>query len=158
MSSSDHRNKLTFAVAVVRHGPEQSGSGKPKEPRTLLYAIVGSQASRHLRRLQPMRMPQTFSLRFGIESSYRQLRQGRGRTSSRSAPLRLLYAGIALLLRNLCAQCRWIASAHPGPGARSKKSSTFTLELLLDWIEFHLKEHLRLHTEIHLQAPSALRF
>jgi len=158
MQSSDHRRQLSFTLALVRHGPEQSRSGKPKEPRTLLYAIVGSHARRHLRRLQPMRISQEYSRRFGIESSYRQLRQGRGRTSSRSPLLRLLYAGLALLLRNLWVLCRWIASAHPGPGARPKKKSTFTFGLLLDWIEFYLKVHLRYRTELPLQAPSAARF
>lgn len=43
---------------------------------------------------------QTYRRRFGIETSYRQLERARIRTSSRDPLRRLLFAGIALLLRN----------------------------------------------------------
>ena len=39
--------------------------------------------------------------RFGIETSYRQMNQGRIRTCTRNPVLRLLFVGIALLLRNV---------------------------------------------------------
>jgi len=39
--------------------------------------------------------------RFGIETSYRQMNQCRIRTSTRNPVLRLLFVGIALLLRNV---------------------------------------------------------
>jgi Transposase DDE domain len=44
---------------------------------------------------------QTYRKRYGIETSYRQMNQGRARTCSRDPRLRLLLAGIALLLRNV---------------------------------------------------------
>lgn len=44
---------------------------------------------------------ETYRRRFGIESSYRQLNQGRLRTSTREPRLRLLYVGLALVLRNV---------------------------------------------------------
>lgn len=43
---------------------------------------------------------QTYRRRFGIETSYRQMERARIRTSSRDPVRRLLFAGIALLLRN----------------------------------------------------------
>ena len=43
---------------------------------------------------------QTYRQRFGIETSYRQMERARIRTTSRDPVRRLLYAGIALLLRN----------------------------------------------------------
>ena len=43
----------------------------------------------------------TYRLRFGIETSYRQMHEGRIRTTTRRPAVRLLYVGIALVLRNL---------------------------------------------------------
>ena len=43
---------------------------------------------------------QTYRQRFGIEASYRQMERARIRTTSRDPVRRLLFAGIALLLRN----------------------------------------------------------
>ena len=54
-------------------------------------------------------MQETYRRRFGIESSYRQLRQAKLRTATRSALLRLLYVGIALLLRNVWV---WLHDAY----------------------------------------------
>jgi putative transposase len=44
---------------------------------------------------------QTYRKRFGIETSYRQMERARIRTSSRDPLRRLLFAGIALILRNI---------------------------------------------------------
>jgi putative transposase len=43
---------------------------------------------------------QTYRRRFGIETSYRQMERARIRTTTRDPLRRLLFAGIALLLRN----------------------------------------------------------
>ena len=44
---------------------------------------------------------QTYRRRFGIETSYRQMERARIRTTTRDPVRRLLFAGIALLLRNV---------------------------------------------------------
>jgi putative transposase len=44
---------------------------------------------------------ETYRQRFGIESSYRQMNQARIRTSSRDPLRRLLFVGLALILRNV---------------------------------------------------------
>jgi putative transposase len=43
----------------------------------------------------------TYRRRFGIETSYRQMNQGRIRTSTRRPELRLLFVAVALILRNV---------------------------------------------------------
>src|SRR3954469_12974957 len=43
----------------------------------------------------------TYRLRFGIETSYRPMHEARIRTTTRNPVVRLLYVGIALVLRNL---------------------------------------------------------
>ena len=49
---------------------------------------------------------QTYRKRFGIETSYRQLREALGMTTRRSETYRLLRVGIALLIRNLWVWCQ----------------------------------------------------
>ena len=156
MSNRNHSIKLRLTVAVVCHRAEPSRSGKLKKPRTLLYALVGSSLRRRLAHLKPLDISAQYSRRFGIESSYRQLLQARAKTSSRSTVLRLLYVGVALVLRNLWVLCCWMLSAHRGPGARRKHSS-FTLELLLTWIKLHLLIQLQFRTMLRLRAPSPHR-
>src|SRR5262249_41988129 len=135
MRSRDHQDSLDLTVAAVRFQASASRSGRSqKSPRTVLYAMVGKELRRLLRFLKPAVVAREYARRFGIESSYRQLNEGRARTSSRSALLRLLLLGLALLLRNLWVLCCWIISAHRGPGARAKTGADFTLGQLLRWI------------------------
>jgi putative transposase len=61
---------------------------------------------------------QTYRLRFGIETTYRQLHQARIRTCTRDPLLRLLYVGIALLLRNVWVWLHWEVLSHPCRGGR----------------------------------------
>jgi Transposase DDE domain len=82
----------------------------------------------------PTEIRERYRKRFGIESSYRQLRQARITTCSRNPHLRLVFVAIALLLRNLWV---WIHATRLAEG----RGATMTLRLerlrfkqLLDWI------------------------
>lgn len=75
-----------------------------------------------------------YRTRFGIETSYRQLRQARIYTCTRDPRLRLLFVAVALMLRNLWV---WIHETLLAEG----RGPTMTLHLeqlrfkrLLDWI------------------------
>jgi putative transposase len=61
---------------------------------------------------------ETYRLRFGIETTYRQLHQARVRTCTRDPLLRLLYVGIALLLRNVWVWLHWEVLSQPRRGGR----------------------------------------
>jgi hypothetical protein len=61
---------------------------------------------------------ETYRSRFGIESSYRQMNQGRGRTSTRRPELRLLYVGVALVLRNQWVWLHFAVLSTPRRGGR----------------------------------------
>jgi hypothetical protein len=63
--------------------------------RTLVFAFWGFRPG------SPRWVRETYRKRFGIESGYRQMNQGRARTCSRNPLVRLLLVGIALLLRNV---------------------------------------------------------
>ena len=71
------------------------GERKRHGRQALIYAYWGYQPP------SPESVFTTYRLRFGIESSYRQLHEGRIRTTTRRREARLLYVGIALVLRNL---------------------------------------------------------
>jgi len=82
----------------------------------------------------PTEIRETYRKRFGIETSYRQLRQARIYTCTRKPHLRLLFVAIALMLRNLWV---WIHATMLAEG----HGETMTLQLhllrfkrLLDWI------------------------
>ncbi len=60
----------------------------------LVYAVY------RIGRCEPHQIHALYSWRFGIESGYRQMHQGRARTTSRHPGLRLLFVGLALLILN----------------------------------------------------------
>lgn len=82
----------------------------------------------------PTAIREHYRLRFGIETSFRQMRQARIYTCTRSPHLRLVFLALALILRNLWV---WIHQMRLAEG--SGNSLTLHLERLrfkrmLDWI------------------------
>jgi hypothetical protein len=82
----------------------------------------------------PTEIRELYRKRFGIEASFRQLRQARISTCTRQPRLRLFFIALALILRNLWV---WIHHAILAEGDRSNR--TLHLECLrfkrmLDWI------------------------
>lgn len=83
----------------------------------------------------------TYRLRFGIETSYRQLHQARIRTCTRNPLLRLLYVGIALLLRNVWVWLHWEVLSHPRRGGRKVDLNQLVFRKMLIGLQ-HLAEAL----------------
>jgi hypothetical protein len=81
---------------------------------------------------------QTYRLRFGIEATYRQLHQARIRTCTRNPLLRLLYVGIALLLRNVWVWL-WEVLYHPRRGGRRVDLNQLVFREMLTGLQ-HLAE------------------
>ena len=82
----------------------------------------------------PTAIRDRYRLRFGIETSFRQLRQARIYTCTRNPHLRLLFVAVALILRNMWV---WMHETHFADG----RGDSFTLRLerlrfrrMLDWI------------------------
>lgn len=98
---------VTFGVCICWKMIRRSRD-RTRHRKVLLYACGGVQGGPH-------EICQLYRRRFGIESSYRQLKQHRIRTSSRDPLFRLLFVGLALLLRNLWACFHLTALASP-PG------------------------------------------
>jgi putative transposase len=77
---------------------------------------------------------ETYRRRFGIETSYRQMNQGRGRTSTRRPELRLLYAGLALVLRNEWVWLHFEVLSTPRRGGRAIRLERLRFRELLHWL------------------------
>jgi putative transposase len=78
---------------------------------------------------------ETYRSRFGIESSYRQMNQARGRTSTRRPGLRLLYVGLSLVLRNEWVWLHWELLSTPRRGGRLVRLERLRLRTLLRWLQ-----------------------
>lgn len=83
--------QVTICVASKDFRQKQSGKRRRKK---LLYVVWKV-------RLTPPEIRETYRKRFGIETSYRQMNEARIRTCTRDPSQRLLFVGIALVLRNV---------------------------------------------------------
>ena len=140
----------TFEVAVAAHNGacHRSRSGRQGKAgrQVRAYAVFGL-------RSHPSAIAQIYRRRFGIESSYRQMRQGRARTSSPSAGLRLWLVGLAFLLRNLWLWIRFTATALPRRGSRRLKKDRFTFQWMLRWMARRANELLGLISRLLVFRP-----
>jgi putative transposase len=91
MKNAKEQTTVNICVACL----PKAKSGKPAKPRPRVFAFWG------FRPASPAWTRQAYRKRFGIETSYRQMNQGRVRTCTRDPRVRLLLVGIALVLRNL---------------------------------------------------------
>jgi putative transposase len=94
---------LTICVAAKSYTHKKTGKRRRKK---LLYAI-------HKIRRTPREIRETYRKRFGIETSYRQMNQARIRTCTRDPRQRLLFIGIALILRNVWVWLHFKLAAAP---------------------------------------------
>jgi hypothetical protein len=82
----------------------------------------------------PTEIRERYRKRFGIESSFRQLRQARIYTCTRNPHLRLVFVAVALILRNLWVWIHaTILAEGSGPG-KTLRLERLRFKRLLDWI------------------------
>jgi putative transposase len=95
LTGDDHDQTRTcrLTICVASKSYTNKKTGKPARKK-LMYAIWKV-------RLTPREIRETYRRRFGIETSYRQMNEARIRTSTRDPQQRLLFVGIALVLRNV---------------------------------------------------------
>lgn len=86
-----HSTTLTICVASKSYTHKKAGKRRVKRQ---LYAVWKI-------RLTPRDIRETYRTRFGIETSYRQMNEARIRTCTRDPLQRLLFVGVALVLRNV---------------------------------------------------------
>ena len=101
----------TTTVAVVRSYTHTSQRGQPKQRKAawFLYVLI------HLK-LSPQAVHARYRYRFGIEASYRQMRQLSARTTSRNPVLRFLFRALGFILLNLWLLLRFRFCQRPKRG------------------------------------------
>jgi hypothetical protein len=120
--------KRTATVSICVACRNYRGKWKRRGRQALVYACWGVKGH------SCARVRETYRSRFGIESSYRQMNQGRGRTSTRRPELRLLYVGIALVLRNEWVWLHFEVLSAPRRGRRLIRLERLRLRALLHWL------------------------
>jgi DDE family transposase len=125
--------KRTATVSIGVKCRNYRGERKRHGRQALIYAYWG------YRPPTPDAMFATYRQRFGIESSYRQMHEARIRTTTRRPAVRLLYVGIALVLRNLWVWLHYTILSMPRRGGRVILLERLRWETLLLWL-LHVAE------------------
>ncbi len=129
------RRKATVSICVKCRN--YRGQWNRHGRQALIYASWG------YRPPSPDSVFATYRLRFGIESSYRQMHEGRIRTTTRRPAVRLLYVGIALVLRDLWVWLHYTILSVPRRGGRVILLERLRWETLLLWLLHVVEETLK---------------
>src|SRR5436305_5853775 len=125
--------KHTATVSICVKCRNYRGQWKRHGRQPLIYAYWGYQPG------SPEAGFATYRLRFGIETSYRQIHGGQIRTTTRNPVVRLLYVGIALVLRNLWVWLHDMVLSTPRRGGRLLQLARLRWRTLLLWL-LHVAE------------------
>lgn len=85
-------------------------------------------------RCAPTELRERYRKRFGIETSYRQLRQARIHTCTRKPRLRLPFVAVALMLRNPWVWIHQMRLAESGADNLQPRLERLRFKRMLDWI------------------------
>jgi Transposase DDE domain len=142
--TEESRKRVRTEAVVLR---------RPGEKDVKVYAFGGwgpRKAKRLGRRAQQAQ--RAYRRRFGIETSYRQQNEGKGRTTKKDVCYRLLLVGLALLLRQVWVWLTWQVARARGLRATAWVGE-LPLQKLLGWLAGALKARYPEHKVIHLGQP-----
>jgi len=94
---------------------------------------------------------ETYRQRFAIETTYRQLHQARIRTTTRDPVRRLLYVGIALILRNVWVWLHRTVLARPRRGSRAIRLDLLRFRRMLLWLAHVVEQRLGVRDSVSFQ-------
>jgi len=120
------KRTVTLSVCVA-YRTHRNRKDRKRVQQKLLFAAWRVHGS-------PTEIRERYRKRFGIESSYRQMRQARIYTCTRNPHLRLVFVALALMLRNLWV---WIHATIVAEGRGEKlrlRLEQLRFKRLLDWI------------------------
>lgn len=130
-------------VGICVHCRNRRGRRGKHGRERLVYAYWGWQPP------APEQVSALYRLRFGIETSYRQMNQCRARTCTRNPAVRLFLVAVALVLRNVWVWLHWDVLSAKRRGARVLRLDALRLKTLLQMLlqvaseRFGFTEHAR---------------
>lgn len=126
------RERIRICVCAKYYTERKTGKRKLKR---MLFAAWGYEE-------HPDTTREQYRKRFGIETSYRQGHQARIRTSERCPKLRLLYFGIALILRNVWVWLHFTIIADRRGEDPELHLERLRFRRMLEWIEAVVKHNM----------------
>jgi len=123
---ANKKRQVAIDVCVGYRTQKNRNSGK-RSQRKLLFAAWRVKGS-------PPEIRELYRKRFGIETSFRQLRQARIYTCTRQPRLRLLFIAVALVLRNLWVWIHHVRLAEGPLDDRTLHQEQLRFKRILDWI------------------------
>ena len=115
-------------VAVSRtYATHHRRKRKKGDLRWLVFVILNA-------KIQPQQARRWYRRRFGIESSYRCMRQVRAWTTSRNGALRFLLLSLAFILINLWVELRWLFCQVKCRGRRQIDGKRFELQRMVSFL------------------------
>ena len=137
-------HKRTATVSVCVKCRNLRGERGQRGRQALVYAYGGGLKPGSYRWVK-----ETYRSRFAIEATYRQLGQARIRTSTRDPLLRLLYVGVALILRNVWVWLHWqVLAERCGGGHRRVDTNQLTFRAMLLWLQHWAEQLLGICDEV----------
>jgi hypothetical protein len=124
MKNGKRQVTVSVCVGYRRHRNRKDGKQRRQKLLFAAWRVHGS----------PVEIRERYRKRFGIETSYRQMRQARIYTCTRNPRLRLFFVAMALILRNLWV---WIHQTRLAQGTRDTPQlnlERLRLQRMLDWI------------------------
>jgi Transposase DDE domain len=140
-------DKQTARVCICIHCRNYNGQWDRHGRQTLVYAFWGLEPS------STNWVRETYRKRFAIESSYRQMHQGRARTSTRNPLVRLLLVAIALILRNVWVWLHYAVLSTPRRGNCRLNLERLPLKTLLLWLQHQAEDELGRMDQVPSERP-----
>lgn len=109
----------TATLAVIRAYEKKDGK---RHAVWLLYVLI------NVKTRNPQAIRARYRSRFGIEASYRCMRQTHAMTTSRNPAIRFFLLGVAFLITNLWSALRWRYCQRPRQGGRIVEKTAYELQ------------------------------
>jgi putative transposase len=125
---SQDNGSFTASVAIVRaYTSRQRSKRKKRRAVWLVYVVLNCN-------FNPKTVRKRYRKRFGIETSYRCMRQVRAWTTSRNGALRFLLMSLGFILINLWVELRWRFCQIKQRGRRQIDAKRFELQRLANFL------------------------
>jgi hypothetical protein len=125
---STENGSFTAPLAIVRSYTSHKRSKRKKRRAVwLVYVVLNCD-------FNPKTVRRLYRKRFGIETSYRCMRQVRAWTTSRNGALRFLLMSLGFILINLWVELRWRFCQIKQRGRRQIDTKRFVLQRLLSFL------------------------